>query len=127
MAELFNCERLSARLSRDICAKRHTSKRFLMCQNCRLGAIHAGLIPEPKPSACCARCGRQAERYVDQGLCRSCFNRNSEAIHGKRIKQRLHAVFAKFGDEYQLFIVKDFGELARRLGVPESSIKIIDQ
>lgn len=80
---LFQCEKLSALLSKSTCVLRHKSGRFSTCSNCAVGAAHAGL-PPPTPKNnfvnVCSRCLAQASRMIGKRLCVSCYNREREFI-----------------------------------------------
>ena len=84
---LFDCEKLSARLTKKSCAERHLSGNFLICSDCQLGAVHAGksIIPIV-PLKTCVRCRRSAQRLIHGALCPSCDNRDRERRKGKNAR-----------------------------------------
>lgn len=85
--ELFDCEKLSARLTKNSCAERHLSGNFLTCKDCELGALHAGkAIQAEIPKYLCLRCRRTASRLIRGALCPSCDNRDRELKRGRNAR-----------------------------------------
>ena len=84
----FDCEKLSARLSKQTCAQKYLAqKEYSVCKKCPIGAEHAGVkIVNTLSKAVCARCFRQASRLIRGAVCVSCYNRELEYIKGKNAK-----------------------------------------
>lgn len=108
---MFHCERRSLDLSVQSCAAdfQRVEKRGALpwrsdwhCQNCEMGAVHAGrdvavvqvarVVVETR--SICARCHRPDERFIGNRLCRSCDARDRELVRGRNGKGTFPSVLA---------------------------------
>jgi len=98
---MFDCERLSARLTAPSCAARwkkaaerlpDPSNSLSHCRGCPIGASHAGVAMSSVEAAAdewrmvCCRCLRQSDRLIRGRLCVSCYNREREVKVGRNGK-----------------------------------------
>lgn len=92
----FRCERYSATLSVEACAKMWRAvnhdgdEKNMRCRICPVGAVHAGetaaSMSPLKGTLTCGRCHRIATRLIGKHLCVSCYNRQREWVVGKNAK-----------------------------------------
>ena len=108
---MFHCERRSLDLSVQSCAAdfQRVEKRGALpwrsdwhCQNCEMGATHAGrdvVVVQAATALAgarliCARCHRPDERFIGNRLCRSCDARDRELARGRNGKGTFPSVLA---------------------------------
>jgi hypothetical protein len=114
LPDMFQCDRIAARLTVGSCARlwrsaverppRHGEAR-IACVGCELGARHAGadvaLAQATQRAklldAVCVRCGATGRRMVRGLHCISCYNRLREARHGRDARGRLPRFAAAMG------------------------------
>lgn len=94
--DYFKCERYSATLSVDACARMWRATNLegsdsnMKCRICPLGAVHAGetaaSISPLRGTLTCGRCHRVSTRLIGRHLCVSCYNREREIRIGKNAK-----------------------------------------
>lgn len=97
----FECTRLRGSVSTEWCARqwREVSAapsntlhaRWASCRRCAIGALHAGVAADERPSAVaemrfCVRCLAESARIIRGRLCVSCYNREGEYRVGRNAK-----------------------------------------
>lgn len=85
---VFDCTPLRASLSPAACAGNFLHHRCLACQDCPIGAHHAGVDANPtRPQGSCIRCGElSGNRLIGRSWCVSCYNRQREVLNGCNAK-----------------------------------------
>jgi hypothetical protein len=96
----FDCAPLRASIAPQTCARNYTASLNVCCLRCPIGHEHAHGVGREK-SQCtsdgrirvshltaqtCIRCGHQAMRRIEPGLCVSCANRHIEVVRTRNCK-----------------------------------------